>query len=330
MVSEEEVVQDLKKKIRTLWLSSIFFGIITIVGFMSANILMIICGLIFVVGGIFALFKFREMANGVVAIYQPGKGFGFYRKSREAKLKHYTYVQIILVVLICVSILFKTGIGQALTFGIGGILYIQFFLIRRVSLHTTIDDATLFELEELGIISASDIVKALYKDFVSWNEVVAGNKMIVVKQDSLLCLVMQSKEEALQYEVPLHEIHKLGIMGNNNKGEGFLITIVTREDQTLRILLDGNSYQDSPEELFKHFLQALDEALLSASGTHAMKNKANSRKRDRRMDVDPQAVTRETVSAPHVNIRHLDLQPMTNHEDHSMDRDSRPGRYIDL
>lgn len=330
MTSEEEVVQDLTKKIRTIWFSLIFFGVLTIVGFFSENFLLIICGLLFVVGGIFALFKFHRMSDGVVAEYLPGKGFGFYRKSRKAKLKHYTYAQIIIVGLICLSIVLKTGIGHALSFGIAGILYIQFFLIRRVSLHTTIDDATLFELEELGIISSSDIVKALYKDFVSWNEVVAGNKIIVVKQDSLLCLVMQNKEEALRYECPLREIQKLGIMGNGNKGDGFLITIVTRDDRTLRILLDGNSYQDSPEEFFKHFLQALDDALLSTSGVNSLKNEANPLKRDLRMDIDPQASRNETKNTPHIHIRHLDLQSPSTPASETSNQDSKPERYIDL
>lgn len=330
MVSEEEVIQDLRKKMRTLWFSLTFFGFMLIFGIMIHNFILIICGLLFVVGGIFALFKFREIMNGVVDIYRPGKGFGFYRKTREEKLKHYRYGQIILVVLIGISFVLKTGIVQTLTVGIAGILYIQFFLMRRLSLHTTIDDATLFELEEIGIISPSDIVKALYKDFVSWNEVVAGKKIVIVKQDSLLCLVMQNKEEALQYEVPLRDVYKLGIMGNGNKGEGYLITIVTREDQTFRILLDGNSYQDSPEEFFKHFLQALDEALSSEMGAHAMKNKTSSMKRDHRVDVDPQSAARGNTSAPHLNIRHLDIQPMTNPEVDLNDQNSKSGRYIDL
>lgn len=79
---------------------------------------------------------------------QPGKGLSFYRKTGEQKMKHITYGQYVLVGLILVSLVsvfLKMGIFYAITFGISGILVLQYIFKRRISLHTKIDDASLVE-----------------------------------------------------------------------------------------------------------------------------------------------------------------------------------------
>lgn len=259
---DEEVLRELRKKKTALWIGIIFFGIIALSSLMTESVLMFICGILLVAGCIYGLIVFGRFTAGLLK-YQPGKGFGYYRKTREQKLKHMTVGQFILAAVPIVTTLFGYFSFSTIIGSIIAILFIQFHLKRRVSLHTPVDDATLFELEELEIVSTNETVYGLYKDFHSWNAVPAGGKIFVLTLDRLVIIRFLSVDQGQRIDIRLSDIDRLGIIAKGRDGSGLLLTIGTIDYRIIRLSLDGESDQDSPEEFVTHFLQALDNALIS-------------------------------------------------------------------
>jgi hypothetical protein len=325
--NQNEAVAEIHKKIRTLWITSAFFGLMSLFGIMTGNFLLLLLGLVFVVPGIWAIGKFKRMLQNQLADYQPGKGFSFFRKTGEQKIKVITYTQIGMAGLILFSLITKLSVGPTLFIGLSALVYLQFVMKRRIKVHTKVDDATLFELEEIGIITPKDIVKALYKDFESWRHVQPNNKIFLVKQDALVCIVMQERHEAVRMECRLRDIQKLGIVGSGKNGEGLLLLIGTVHDNAVRLKLDGKSFQDSPEEFVSHFLQALDEALQTASpGTPALI-------RDGRMMPRPELQEHAPSEKPRVVIREIELpsSAASNNDSGQVPRKTgATGRQLDL
>ena len=150
-----------------------------------------------------------------------------------------------------------------------GIVFVRaIILIYQVAEHDKIDDASLFELEELGFIKKCDIVTALYKDFYSWNDVKEGSKLLVLTIDSLLVFSFISKSNAKKYALQLSKIERMEII----KGlfapplHIDLNTILfSAKDHliTINIILEGMSFQDSPEEFIRQMLIDLDNILLN-------------------------------------------------------------------
>ncbi|MFB9276594.1 hypothetical protein [Cohnella cellulosilytica] len=264
MTSEDEVLREIGKKRRAIWLGILLFGLCGIVGLFGGGLLLTVGGFGFVAAGVVALDKLKGFGQAI-ADYHPGQGFGYFRKTREEKMKVLTRTQYGLAFIVLLCILFRISIDDSLISGIGGILFIQYYIKGRIRLHTPIDEASLFELEEIGVISSEDRVKAIYKDFESWEQAEKGSKILLVTQDSLVCVIMENKEEAIRMECRMKEIRKLGVIGHGEQGEGLLVSIGTLDNRTIRVKLDGASALDSPEVFFQQFLQALDEALASAS-----------------------------------------------------------------
>jgi hypothetical protein len=152
---------------------------------------------------------------------------------------------------------------RSLGYGVAGIVAIEVLIKRRIKLHEKIDDASLFELEEKGIIKSKDIVKGLYKDFQSWADVRKGNKLLVLTLDNLVIINIEDENNGTRIDCPLRDIRKFGMTGRGKYGEGLLLCIGTRDNRCYRIKLEGSSFQDSPEEFMAQFLKALDSALES-------------------------------------------------------------------
>ncbi len=264
MTSQDEVLREIKKKRQVIWLAILFFGLCGIVGLLGGGILLTFIGFGFVAAGVVGLDKLKGFGQDI-RDYHPGQGFRYFRKTKEGKLKQLTLSQCGLAVIALLCVFFRISVDEALVSGIAGILFIQYYLKRRIHLHTPIDEASLFELEELGIITSKDIVRALYKDFESWDQVQKGNKILLVTQDSFVCVIMESKIDAIRMECRMKDIRKLGVIEHGKQGEGLLVSMGTLDNRIMRVMLDGASFQDSPEEFFKQFLQALDEALASIS-----------------------------------------------------------------
>ena len=134
----------------------------------------------------------------------------------------------------------------------------------RVKYHQTIDDATYFELEELGLIKETDVIISLYKDFISWKDVKADSKILILTQDALVCIVFSDRTHAQKVAVSLNQIDELGIFApvSQKTFNGMIVTI-GRQKQYLRMVLKGTSLQDSPEEFIARFLKQLDNAILN-------------------------------------------------------------------
>ncbi|WGV57554.1 hypothetical protein QIH01_18915 [Brevibacillus brevis] len=325
MHTQDEPIKEINAKIKTLWKSVIIFGLFTIVGIFAGNVILILIGLLFVIGGVWGISKFRKMLQNQLTDYRPGKGFSFFRKTGEQKLKYITYAQYGLAGLILVCVLFHISAFYAISVGITGILVLQFTFKRRISLHTQIDDASLFELEEIGIITSKDIVHALYKDFESWAEVQPGDKVFLVKQDALVCIVMNENLKAVRREWQLREIKKLGLLGSGNDGQGLLLFLGTSQDEVIRLKMEGSSFQDSPEQFMTYFLQALDKAHLSTQ-VDIVKNN-----RDGRYLQTAENHNMSTPPSHPTNNRNLDIEVTDETTSTKMEISSgSSGRILDL
>jgi hypothetical protein len=129
-----------------------------------------------------------------------------------------------------------------------------------------IDDASLFELEELGLIKESDIVTALYKDFSSWDEVQQGSILLLLTQDDFIALRFTSPGEAHKLILPLSKIERLGVncLGILGKDLRSFLLALRAQDKIVKLIITGDSYQDSPEEFCRQLLIDLDNAALGA------------------------------------------------------------------
>lgn len=326
---EDDAIREIRKKKKIIWLAIAFFGFGTVAGILSGDLSLTILGGGFVIVAIIFLRKINGLEQNKNTIeYQPGIGFKHYRKTKERKLKEFTFSQCGILGMILLSLYFQIAVAQAIVSGILGIILIQYHFKRRINIHTKIDDASLFELEEIGIITSKDIVKALYKDFESWNQVKTGNKILLVTQDSLLCIIMENKLEAFRMECRLREIRKLGVIKSGKQGEGMLVSIGTVDNRNIRLKLEGNSIQDSPEEFFTHFLQALDEALTSSV---ALSHKRNSSTHELQAGAKQNVQEADNKQVPKLKIRQLDFYTDQESSDMATTHPTAgTGRFLDL
>lgn len=201
--------------------------------------------------------------------YVPGEGFIFFRKTSEDKIIHYKFQKKIIILIIPAIIIlcfifpdFKLRLIQ---FGVGIFIFLFSFtemLINRIKLHEKIDEPTLFELEDLGLVKENDIVLSLYKDFESFENIENGSKILVLTPDKLNCLKFTDRNSAEIFKFRLIQVDKLII---NQSGEALQLSLVLKpNNEIIFIHLKGNSVQDSPEEFISVFLKELDRALLES------------------------------------------------------------------
>jgi hypothetical protein len=258
-----------QKQIRKLkgviWFGLIFFSlplfIIIADGSFSTEWHLFLLSLLMIAISLFALWKLREISYQPKE-YKPRKGFWFLRMSKEKKFKHYTLTQWFMVVALLVLYITETGNLATYGFGITYFFMIQFHFKKRLLYHVQLDDATLFELEMLGIISSGEVVRAIYKDFASWEEVKEGSKIVVLTEDHLVSVTMQDKEHGSRMQCPLRQINGLTIVNHGKYGKGTIMAIGTINGGLMQIALDGKSHIDSPEEFIRYFLETLDQVLV--------------------------------------------------------------------
>jgi hypothetical protein len=258
-------LQQLRKKKRLMWFGLFFFGIIAILGLGSGDWLMLLGGGVMTIGAIAALVIMNRQLKAL-APYRPGKGFWYYRLTRRQKMNYVTASEIFIILLI--AFFFWAGVltWYVLFASIGSLLYLQFVIKRRIKHHTPVDDATLFELEELGIIQPEDIVKGLYKDFESWSTVGESAKILVLTPYRLIVIVMSSPEQGDRMEIRLRDINRLYLMGNGRQGQGLIATVGLTDGSILRFTLHGNSHQDSPEQFVQQLLESIDNLYIKQPG----------------------------------------------------------------
>lgn len=292
---DDQAQSQLKKQRKMVWFGLFFFGLILLIGIMDGDMMMSIGGGVMTIGAVAALIITKRHTQSLSA-YRPGKGFWYYRMSRENKLKYLTGGQILIVILL--AGLFWAGYFNwyVLFATLFGLYYIQAVIKPRIKLHTPVDDASLFELEELGIIGPEDIVEGLYKDFESWNDVVSGSKVVVLTLDHLVVIRMQDPQHGERLDIRLREIERVGIVSIGKQGQGMILTVGLNDNSIIRFALSGESFQDSPEQFIQQFLQTLDRLL----GNKAPKSVSGPARE--RPDETPSGAWEQKPS-----FRHMDL-----------------------
>ncbi|WP_334076863.1 hypothetical protein [Paenibacillus sanfengchensis] len=256
----------------------------------------ILCVLI-LVASVFALIKMNQQIQGTLAPYRPGKGFWYYRMSAQSKRTYITVGQWVLFLLLIGSWMMDYFNGYTVVTAIGGIIALQVLVKRRIQLHTEIDDASLFELEELGIIQEGELITSLYKDFEDWSKVSEGAKVLALTPDRLIVIVMASPEVGTRYELRLREIVGLSIIGEGKYGQGVIVTLRLADETVINLLLEGESQQDSPEQFIQSLLRGLDRVYTETAGSAGLEQTARTRPEHPRFpEGEPRPV-----------IRHLDL-----------------------
>jgi hypothetical protein len=305
---DQQALRQMRGKKMASWFGILFFGLVAIIGFADGEGLMGFLGAVMTILSLAALIIIRRQINVTLTPYRPGKGYWYYRMSPRSKKIYLTAGQWVLILLLL--LFWRAGyFNWYMAFSaLFGIYYIQAVVKRRIRLHTDIDDASLFELEELGIIEPDEPVIGLYKDFALWSEVPADAKVLVLTPDRLIVIHMTSPESGERYEIRLKEIAGLGVIASGKQGQGMIITLGLADETVIRLSLVGESYQDSPEQFFQAFLRALDRAL-AETGAVAEPEKAGRS--------HPEGTAFQD-GGPRPVIRHLDLhgtQPGAQEQD---------------
>lgn len=217
--------------------------------------------------------------------YKPLKGFRFFRKTSEQRI-HQLRVQkmilllssLILILFIFIPIPHFTKSAGQYAVAVALILYFYFKALftsikkDRIKFHRVIDDASYFELEELGLISEKDVVISLYKDFSSWKDVKETSKLLILTQDSFICLDFLDRYHADKLTVPLSKITAWEFFNYL----GCIIIKFQYSGVPVRTFLESISYEDSPEEFIARLLKQMDNCLLNRQHDEVKTyNKAN-------------------------------------------------------
>lgn len=252
--------------------------------------------LLAIVASVFALMKFNRQIQGILDSYKPGKGFWYYRMSAQNKRTYLTVAQWLLFLMVFIFWMMDYLNGYAGSIAIGGIFASQ-VMKRRIRLHTPIDDASLFELEELGIIEEGEIITALYKDFDEWSKVSENAKVLALTPDRLIVIIMASSEAGERYEIRLREVVGLSINGEGKYGQGVIVMLKLVDGTVIRFFLEGESHQDSPEQFIQALLTDLDRVYMEPSGLAGLAQTTRTRPEEPRFP----------TGEPRPVIRHLDL-----------------------
>lgn len=299
-MDNNDALKELKSKRRIivfgmpLWALGLFFAVSEkewFMGFLS---------LLLLVASVFAIIKSNKLIRGTLAPYRPGKGFWYYRMSAQSKRAYITSGQWVLVLLLIGSWMLDYLNGYTAVTAVGGIIALQVLVKRRIKLHTEVDDASLFELEELGIIQEGEAVTSLYKDFEEWSKVPENAKVLALTPDRLIVIIMASPEAGTSYEIRLREISGLNIINEGKYGQGFIISLRLADETVINLLLEGESQQDSPEQFIQALLNGLDRV-------HAGTVEPATPKQNAKRVYSEQSRTPFPEGGARPQIRHLDL-----------------------
>jgi hypothetical protein len=264
---EREAIKDLKSKYAIVWFGFLFFIPIMLIMLGIGEIWAGLLAGAFSLACLWAIIQFRKLIRGNISLYQPGKGFWFYRLSPQHKKNYLTVSQWVFFLLAVVFLYFDLGSSvYGAVMLIGGIFYFQFRTKKRIKLHMSVDEVTLFELQEIGIVKEEESVTGLYKDFETWTKVHLNAKILVLTEDQLVIVRMITPEIGDRYDVPLREIAGLHVASNGRYGQGLILTIRLSDDSSIRLSLLGNTAQDSPEQFMFELLNTLDQVKLGTGG----------------------------------------------------------------
>jgi len=256
---DQQSAQELRKKRLLSALCLPFFGALAYMWLKDDELLLGLGSLLLALFGPVAVIKLTLQLRGSMSAYRPGKGFWYYRLTRQNKLHYLTAGEVVIVLIAAGLLLFtEAPVYFTLVPAAVGLSSLHFIVKPRIRLHTPVDDASLFELEELGIIGMDETVLGLYKDFEQWAHVADGDKIIVLTNDQLVIIRLYGPESGERVSVSLRDIRRLGIVSSGNAGQGLNVAIGLADETLIRFLLHGESFQDSPEQFIHQLLQSLD------------------------------------------------------------------------
>ncbi|WP_256760416.1 hypothetical protein [Cohnella sp. WQ 127256] len=241
-----------------IWVGAILCGLLTMAGTIGGDWEMALIG-----GGSTVLciagLVFLHRQHTAPSTYRPGKGFWFHRLTPRRKNRVLTIGQVAILLLIIGNIWSGDVNLYMIGYSLGGIALLQFMVKPRIKLHAPVDDAALFELEDLGIIRPDELVVGMYKDFQSWNTVNAGAKLLLLTPARLIAIRMLTPEEGERKDIQLMDIDRLGLIGHGKKGLGLILSVGLTDDSIIRFMLLGQSYKYSPEQFIQQLLELLDK-----------------------------------------------------------------------
>ncbi|MGG0824779.1 hypothetical protein ABE099_18090 [Paenibacillus turicensis] len=330
---EKEVIKATRIVKLAAWGIIFICAIAIVAAYSEPNIFILLISLIGLILGVICLFKADSFYSNEKE-YIPGKGFRFYRMTKEQKLKYFTYTIWGGLIYLAFSWIYNGHIPRNFIYMLSLLFFFHYYTKSRIKAHVQIDDALLYELEELNIIKSQEHVEAIYKDFSTWSSVNSGEKIILVTNKNLVCLIMENRENAVRIDIPLREINRLGIVGYGSRGKGLIFAIGTRDGKNVRIKFEGNSRIDSPEEFTRYFLNTLDKVL---TGTYAQ-NIEGQNARPEIVTTANKALnhdqTLKMTETPRISIRTLDFNDNNASESDAQTvnakSDSKPKRFLDL
>ncbi|BBI30837.1 hypothetical protein [Cohnella abietis] len=261
-MSDESTAENWKENKVFIWLGTILCAFTTLACIVLGDLKMIL-----LTGGITAfcfwgLFAVHRQLSALPP-YRPGKGFWFQRLTPSGKIRVLTVSQVLLFVLAIGSYLIGdiSRHTRISTFGIAivGFLLIQMTIKPRIKFHKPIDDATLFELEDLGIIRPNENVVGMYKDTMRWDSVNSRTKILLLTPNRLIAIRMPTPDKGERAEIRLSDINRLGLIGHGKKGEGLLLSVGLLDGSIIRFVLLGEGDKYSPEQFMQQLLELLDK-----------------------------------------------------------------------
>ncbi|MDQ0495113.1 hypothetical protein [Paenibacillus brasilensis] len=260
----EELVRSIQKKMRfkkvVCWLAIIMFGLCTLVGVAAQEWLLTLLSLGMTVLGIYALTLMRGMSK-FTKEYQPGKGYGYYRRTVQQKLRYLTWAQWLAGAFIILMIFVFDTRPTSFLIVILAILTIQFSIKKRIKNHQEPDAAELDGFVRMGMISPQEQPIGVYKDFVHLTHTFRGNQIVIVTDKRLISVFVEEQGRAVKTEMLLSGINKVRVIGTGFQGKGILLSVSNRDHNELHIHMVGKSIFFSPEQFIGSLLRALDTAL---------------------------------------------------------------------
>ncbi|BBI30963.1 hypothetical protein [Cohnella abietis] len=258
----DQSTREIEKKKVIIWLALILCALLTLVGISMGDWRMALVAGGITIACIAALSAINRQLDAIPP-YRPGKGFWFYRLSRSRKIHVLTVGQVVIFLVIIGLQGFKIS---SVMYALVLISTIQFMFKSRISHHTPVDQASLFELEDIGVIQPSESVIGLYQDFQSWTTANGGAKILLLTPERLIAIRMINPNEGERTEIPLMDIDRLGLVGQGKKGEGLLLSVGVSNGSIIRFMLLGQSFHYSPEQFIQQFLELLDKRSAGQEG----------------------------------------------------------------
>lgn len=122
-------------------------------------------------------------------------------------------------------------------------------------------DSDAFELEDLGVVPPGEYVVGIYKDFLHWDVVREGSRILLLTPERLIAIRMISPEQGERTEFRWTEINRLSFMHQGKQGLGLVISIGLTSGEIVRFMLRGPGVKYSRDQFVQTLLETMDKRL---------------------------------------------------------------------